>query len=59
MNKTTPMTFLAACREYFGMKSEQKPVDFLKEIKDLSEADRVEIRKDLEANGYVIQDAAK
>lgn len=59
MNKTTPMSFLAACREYFGMKPQQAPVDFLKELKALSEADRAEIKKDLEANGYVIQDAAK
>lgn len=59
MDKTTPMSFLAACREYFGMKSGQAPVDFLKELKALSEADRAEIKKGLEANGYMIQELAK
>lgn len=59
MDKNVPTTFLAACRDYFGMKADQRPVDFLKEIKDLTEADRTEIRKSLEANGYMIQDMAK
>ena len=59
MDKSVPMSFLAACREYFGMKADEKPVEFLKEIKDLSETDRAEIMKGLVANGYQIQDSAR
>lgn len=48
------MTLMAACRDYFGMKQGQTAVDFGKEYKALSEADRNEIKAGLEQQGYEI-----
>jgi uncharacterized protein YcgL (UPF0745 family) len=48
------MTFMSACRDFFGMKPGQTPVQFGKEIKDLSEQDRAEIKQGLEGQGYQI-----
>jgi hypothetical protein len=48
------LTFMSACRDYFGLKPDQSPVQFGKEIKELTEADRAEIKAGLEKLGYEI-----
>lgn len=48
------MTFLGACREFFGVKEGQTALDFGKELKQLTEQDRKEITAGLEQNGYTI-----
>jgi hypothetical protein len=35
--------FVEACRKFFGLKDGQSPMDFLKEIKQLTPVDRAEI----------------
>lgn len=48
------MTFMAACKEFFGLKPGQTSLDFGREIKELTTEDRHEIAKGLEAHGYKI-----
>lgn len=45
MNKT----FMAACREYFGLKPNQTPLQFGQEIKALTPQDRADLTPGLEA----------
>lgn len=52
------MTFMAACKDYFGLKHGQTALDFGREIKALSEADKAEIKAGLEQNGYQILQSA-
>ncbi len=52
------MTFMQACKDYFGLHVGQTSMQFAQEIKQLSEADRAEIKTGLEQNGYVILQAA-
>ena len=52
------MTFMQACKDFFGIKPGQMPMDFLKEIKSLTEADKQEISEGLKANGYDIVKSA-
>lgn len=35
-------TFMSACRDYFGLLPSQKPIEFGKEVKALTPADREE-----------------
>lgn len=46
------MTFMAACRDFFGLKEGQSVMDFGKELKQLTDKDREEIKEGLKANGY-------
>lgn len=48
------MTFLAACRDFFGVREGQTALDFGKEIKALTPKDREEITAGLIQNGYEI-----
>lgn len=48
------MTFMQACRDYFGMHPGQTSVQFGTEIKALNEKDRAEITQGLKAQGYEI-----
>lgn len=48
------MTFMQACRDFFGLLPGQTPLQFGAEIKKLTEEDRAEIRAGLESNGYKI-----
>lgn len=48
------MTFMQACKDYFGLLSGTTAVDFAKEVKQLTPADRVEITAGLVQNGYEI-----
>lgn len=56
--ETKRMTFMAACKDYFGLRPGQTALDFGKEIKLLTDADKAEIRAGLEKNGYEILQAA-
>lgn len=48
------MTFIAACRDFFGIKEGQKLTEFGKEIAALTPADREEIAQGLRERGYAI-----
>ncbi len=48
------MTLMAACRDFFGLKEGQSSLDFGREYKALTEADKAEIKAGLEQNGYEI-----
>ena len=54
MSQAKPMSFTAACKDFFGVKPGQTALDFMKEVKALTEADKAEIKAGLEANGYQI-----
>lgn len=45
------MTFIAACRQFFGMKPGQSLTDFGKEIRELPQKDREEIAAELRKAG--------
>jgi hypothetical protein len=47
-------TFIGACKDFFGVKEGQKPLEFGKEVQALDADDRVEIATGLAALGYVI-----
>lgn len=49
-----PTSLMAACKDYFGLKPNQTAMEFLKEFKELTDADRDEIKVGLEKVGYVI-----
>ena len=48
-------SFVAAAKDFFGPRFPgQTALDFMKEVKALTEADKAEIKAGLEANGYQI-----
>jgi transposase len=51
------LTFMGACRDYFGAKEGQTNVQFGKEVQALTPAERAEIQKGLEQQGYEIMAA--
>ncbi len=52
------LTFMAACKDFFGIKEGQTSMQFAQEIKALTAEDRVEIGAGLAQNGYEILNAA-
>jgi selenocysteine lyase/cysteine desulfurase len=48
------MTFMQACRDYFGLLPGQAAMDFMKEMKALTDQDRQEIANMLNGQGYEI-----
>jgi hypothetical protein len=54
MDTSKPLTFMAAARDYFGVREGTTSLDFGKEIKALTLADRAEITAGLEKEGYTI-----
>jgi hypothetical protein len=54
MDLSKTHTFMSACRDFFGTKEGQTAMDFGKELKQLTEADRAEIKAGLQSLGYVI-----
>lgn len=52
------MTFMSACRDFFGVKPGQTAVQFGKEVMALNDSDRKEIAEGLAQHGYEIQNAA-
>lgn len=64
MSEAKKMTLMAACRDFFGLKTNeegktQTAMEFGKEYKALTEQDKLEIRAGLEQNGYEIMEAPK
>lgn len=51
------MTFMQACKDFFGLQDGQTPMQFAKEVKQLTSEDRAEISIGLEKNGYFIVQA--
>ena len=51
------MSFMSACRNFFGVKEGQSNLEFGKEVKMLTKADRKDITDGLEMNGYKIMPA--
>ena len=54
MTTAKKLTFMAACRDFFGLKEGQTAMEFGKELKELSEKDRAEIKEGLSKLGYEI-----
>lgn len=48
------LTFMSACKDFFGLKEGQTSIEFGKELKQLTTEDRAEIKAGLEQNGYEI-----
>jgi hypothetical protein len=48
------LTFMAACRDFFGVREGQTAMDFGKELKELPPQDRAEIKEGLTKLGYEI-----
>ena len=48
------LTFMAACRDFFGLHQGQTAMEFGKELKQLTDADRAEIKEGLAKLGYEI-----
>lgn len=48
------LTFMAACRDFFGLQHGQTAMDFGKELKQLTDKDRAEIKEGLTQLGYEI-----
>lgn len=48
------LTFMSACRDFFGLKDGQTAMEFGKELKALTEQDRAEIKDGLQRLGYEI-----
>lgn len=52
--ETKKMTFMQACRDYFGLLPGQSSMDFGREVKALNDTDRKEIIEGLVKQGYEI-----
>lgn len=52
--ESTQISLMAACKEFFGLKPDQKPLEFGKELQALTNDDRKEIAAGLIANGFNI-----
>lgn len=48
------MSFMAACKDYFGMRQGQTLSEFLAEVKALTMADREELKVLFKSVGYEI-----
>lgn len=55
--ETKSMTFIAACKDFFGLLPGQTLSQFLAETKALTEKDRAELSAMLAANGYTLTTA--
>lgn len=56
--ETKKLTFMGACKDFFGLKPGQTALQFGQEIKALTDADKAEIKDGLEKNGYEIMQSA-
>lgn len=54
MDKSDKISFMGACKDFFGFHPDQPALAFAKEIKALPNPDRVEIADGLTKNGYNI-----
>ena len=48
-------SLIAAMKDFFGLHAGQTNMDFMKEYKSLSDADKIEIMAGLEKNGYIVK----
>ncbi len=48
-------TFMAACRDFFGLHPGETSLQFGAEVKALTQSDREEITLGLQQNGYTIR----
>jgi hypothetical protein len=55
--KNEKMSFMAACKDFFGLHPDQKSLQFGAEIKALPNSDRIEIADGLSKIGYNIDTA--
>ncbi len=44
-------TFMVACKQHFGLTKTQKLSDFVKELKQLTDDDRADLKEDFKAIG--------
>lgn len=51
------MSFVAACKHYFGVLPGQTTLQFAAEVRALSDSDKAEIAQGLAALGYIIKSA--
>ena len=52
-----PMTFMQACKDFFGLKPGQTLSDFAREMRELTDADKAEISALFPSVGYGIVSA--
>ncbi len=53
------MSFAAAVKDYFGFRPGENLSDFMKELKELNEKDREDLKSGLESVGYEIKPTSK
>ena len=58
MNPAKKMSFMSACRDFFGLHPGETALQFGQEIKQLTTEDRAEIKEGLEKLGYEIVQAS-
>lgn len=54
MDKTKSGSFIAACKDYFGLLPDESSMQFAQEVKQLTDIDRAEIKEGLCKEGYAI-----
>jgi hypothetical protein len=54
MDNKAPMSFIQAMKDYFGVRPGETAMDFMAEIKALTDVDRAYFRKHLPSVGYVL-----
>ena len=54
MTASKSLTFPAAMKDFFGLRSGQTLQDFMAEIRALDQSDRAYFKKGLEQNGYIV-----
>lgn len=59
MSSNKPTSFIIAAKNYFGLKEGQTSTDFMKEVKALSHADKLEIAAAIRATGVDVLDPAE
>jgi hypothetical protein len=52
----TAMSFIVACKMFFGFKEGQKPSEFADEVRALTEQDKADIKAEFTKNGIVIKE---
>jgi len=53
--KNEPKSFVVRCKEFFGLLPNQKLVGFAKELKELTDEDRVEFTEAFEKMGMPVK----
>ena len=45
MTESTPLSFMVAMKNYFGLKPDQRPMEFVAEIRELTHEQKVEFHE--------------